>query len=122
MTDIKEDLLLWFTNVLIKSQQVAVLIMRLNKISNWLKNHTNQSLEDLKKEQFILDSKTIQGVDLSDMQIIIKFNKIFRFLLYVIDIFSKFSWVIRLKDKKGVTIVNEFQKVLDKSGRKPNKI
>ena len=56
------------------------------------------------------------------MQIIIKFNKIFRFLLYVIDIFSKFSWVIRLKDKKGVTIVNEFQKVLDKSGRKPNKI
>ena len=59
MTDIKEDLLLWFTNVLIKSQQVAVLIMRLNKINNWLKNHTNQSLEDLKKEQFILDSKTI---------------------------------------------------------------
>ena len=56
------------------------------------------------------------------MQIISKFNKRFRFLLYVIDIFSKFSWVIPLKDKKGVTIVNEFQKVLDKSGRKPNKI
>ena len=56
------------------------------------------------------------------MQIISKFNKRFRFLLYIIDIFSKFSWVIPLKDKKGVTIVNEFQKVLDKSGRKPNKI
>ena len=40
----------------------------------------------------------------------------------VIDIFSKYSWVVPLKDKKGVTITNTFQKILDKSGRKPNKI
>ena len=43
----------------------------------------------------------------------------------VIDIFSivsKYSWVFTLKDKKGVTIVNAFQKVLDRSNRKPNKI
>ena len=39
-----------------------------------------------------------------------------------IDIFSKYAWVVHLKDKKGVTIVNTFQKVFDKSGRKPNKI
>ena len=57
------------------------------------------------------------------MQLISKFNKGFRFLLCVIDIFSRYAWVVLLKDKKGVTIVNAFQKVLDKSKRKStNKI
>ena len=40
----------------------------------------------------------------------------------VIDIFSKYAWVVPLKDKKGVAIVSAFQKILDKSGRKSNKI
>ena len=52
----------------------------------------------------------IWGVDLADMQLLSKFNKGFRFLLWVIDIDSKFAWVIPLKDKKGVSIVNAFQK------------
>ena len=56
------------------------------------------------------------------MQLISKFNKGLRFLLCVIDIFSKFAWVVPLKHKKGVSIVNAFQKVLDKSGLKPSKI
>ena len=51
-----------------------------------------------------------------------KFNKGFRFLLCVIDIFSKYAWVVPLKDKNGVSIVNAFQKILDDSKRKPNKI
>ena len=49
------------------------------------------------------------------MQLISKFNKGFRFLLRVIDIFSKYAWVVPLKDKKGISIVNAFQKILDKS-------
>ena len=40
----------------------------------------------------------------------------------VIDIFSKYAWVVPLKDKKGVSIVNAFQKILKESDRKPNKI
>ena len=56
------------------------------------------------------------------MQSISKFNKEFLFLLCVIDIFSKYVWVIPLKDKKGITITNAFQKVLDESNSKPNKI
>ena len=56
------------------------------------------------------------------MQLISNFNKGFRFLLCVIDIFSKYAWVVPLKDKKGVSIVDAFQKILDKSARKPNKI
>ena len=56
------------------------------------------------------------------MQLISKFNKGFRFLLCVIDIFSKYAWVVPLKDKKGVSIVDAFQKMLDDSNRKLNKI
>ena len=56
------------------------------------------------------------------MQLISKFNKQFRFLLCVIDIFSKYTWVVPLKDKKGVSIVNAFQKILKESNRKPNKV
>ena len=56
------------------------------------------------------------------MQLISKFNKGFRFLLCVIDIFSKYAWVVLLKDQKGASFVNAFQKILDKSERKPKKI
>ena len=56
------------------------------------------------------------------MRLISKFNEGIRFLLCVIDIFSKYVWVVHLKYKKGVTIINVFQKILNKSGRKPNKI
>ena len=71
----------------------------------------------------------IWGADLVDMQIISKFNKFFRFLLHVINIYSKYFWVIPLKDKRGITIINVFLKNLKESnrreanskGRKPNK-
>ena len=56
------------------------------------------------------------------MQLISKFNKGNRFLLCVINIFSKYVWVAPLKDKKGVSIVNAFQSILKKSNRKPNQI
>ena len=56
------------------------------------------------------------------MQLISKFNKGFGLLLCVIDIFSKYAWVVHLKDKKGVSIVNAFQKILNDSNRKSNKV
>ena len=56
------------------------------------------------------------------MLLISKFNKGFSFLLCVIDIFSLYAWIVPLKDKKGVTITNAFQKILDDSNRKPNKL
>ena len=52
----------------------------------------------------------IWGADLADMQLISKFNKGFRFLLCVIDIFSKYAWVVPLKYKKGVTMLMYFKK------------
>ena len=56
------------------------------------------------------------------MQLIRKFNKGFQFLSYVVDIYSKYAWVVPLKEKKGNTITNDFQKNLTKSNCKPNKI
>ena len=56
------------------------------------------------------------------MQLINKFNKGFTFLLCVIDTYRKYAWVIPLKDEKGITITNAFQKILDESNCKPNKI
>ena len=56
------------------------------------------------------------------MQLKSKYNKGIRYWLCVIDIFSKYAWVVPLKDKKIVTIVNVFQKILDSSKRKPNEI
>ena len=62
------------------------------------------------------------GVDLADMQSLCKFNKVFKYLLCAIDLFSKYAWVIPIKDKKGTSIVNAFQKIISERQRKPNKI
>ena len=66
--------------------------------------------------------KNIQGADLTIMQLISKFNNIIHFFLCVFDIFSKYAWITPLKDKKGITITNAFQKILDESNLKRNKI
>ena len=64
----------------------------------------------------------IWDADLADMQLLSKYNKGIRFLLCVIDIFSKYAWVVPLKDKKGISIVKAFRSILKQSNRKPNKI
>ena len=75
-----------------------------------------------KRKVYLTFEDNIWGADLADMQVISKFNKGFRFLSCVIDIFSKYASVVPLKDKNGVSTVNAFQKILDDSKRKPNKI
>ena len=55
------------------------------------------------------------------MQLLSKYNKEIKYLLCAIDIFSKYAWVVPLKDKKVTSIVNAFQKIISE-GRKPNKL
>ena len=62
------------------------------------------------------------GANLTDIQLISKFNKGIRFLLCVFDNFSKYAWITPLKDTKVITITNAFWAILSKSKRKPNKI
>ena len=95
-------------------------------------NISNKELPEVLQKQFLKRSKkrrvyssfiaNIQGVDLTSMQLISNFNKGIRFLLGVTDIFSKYAWVIPLKDKKGVTITNDFEKILDESYHRTIKI
>ena len=64
----------------------------------------------------------IWGVDLADMQSLSKYNKDIKYLLCAFDLFRKYAWVVPMKDKKGVSIVDAFQKILKEFNRKPNKI
>ena len=56
------------------------------------------------------------------MKSLSKYNRGVKYLLCTIDLFSKYAWVVPLKDKRGITIVNAFQKVIDSSNRKPDEI
>ena len=62
------------------------------------------------------------GIDLADIQLLSKYNKGYKFLLCVIDVYTKYASVVSLKDKKGISIVNVFQKIINDSKRRPNKI
>ena len=84
-------------------------------------NFINLLLENLMKvySQF---KNNIWGVDLADMQSLSRKNKGIKYLLCAIDLFSKYAFVIPLKDKKGISIVNAFNKIIKQSNKKPNKI
>ena len=56
------------------------------------------------------------------MQLISKYGKGFRFLLCVVDVYSKYASIVPLKDKKIITVTKAFKEILDEHRRKPNKI
>ena len=64
----------------------------------------------------------IWEIDLADMQSLSRKNKSIKYLSCAIDLNSKYAFVIPLKDKKGIIIVNAFDKITKQSERKPNKI
>ena len=74
-----------------------------------------------KRKVYSYFKDNIWGVNLADMQSLCKYNKGIKYLLCAIELFSKYAWVIPIKDKKGTSIVNAFQKIISE-GRKPNKI
>ena len=61
-------------------------------------------------------------VDLADMQSLSKKNKGNKYILCALDLFSKYAFVVPLKDKKRTSITNAFNKIIKQSNRKPNKI
>ena len=74
----------------------------------------------MRRKVYLSFRDNIWGVDLADMQSLTKYNKGINNLLCAIDFFSKYGWVAPLKDKRRITLVNAFQKIISK-GRKPNK-
>ena len=75
-----------------------------------------------KKKVYSQFKDNIWRVDLADMQSLSRKNKGIKYLLYAIDLYSKYAFVIPLKVKKGISIVNAFNKIIKQSNRKPNKI
>ena len=59
--------------------------------------------------------------DLADMSKLSNSNDKFKFLLCIIDVFSKYAWAVPIKDKMGKTLVNAFKSV-HKSGRSPKSL
>ena len=75
-----------------------------------------------KRKAYSQFKDNIWGVDLADMESLSRKNKGIKYLLCAIDLYSKYAFVIPLKDKKGISIVNAFNKIIKQSNRKPNKI
>ena len=113
---IKEDQLQWF----IKKSKGSGII---NEPNYQLANELHKPIirKSKKRKAYSSFRDNIWGVDLADMQSLSKYNKGDKYLLCAIDFFSKYEWVIPIKDKKGTSIVNVFKKVISKR-RKPSKI
>ena len=95
-------------------------VVLMNQIISWQMSFINQLFENLRKV-YSSFRDNIWRVDLADMQSLSKYNKGIKYLLCAIYLFSKYAWVVPLKDKRGISIVNAFQKIISKR-RKPNKV
>ena len=75
-----------------------------------------------KRKVYLSFRDKIWGFDLADMQPLSKYNKGIKCSLCAIDLFSKYAWVVPVKDKKETSTVNAFEKIIPEGRRKPNKI
>ena len=125
---IKQDLLLWFIHFLTKRplrfkinlyQVVVAANNRIKQNLQLAKELHKPIIGNFKKRTVYSGFKdTIWGVDLADMQSLRKCNKGIKYLLRAIDLFSKYAWVVPVKD---VSLLDAFQKIILEE-RKPNKI
>ena len=94
-----------------------------NEPNNQLANELHKPVirKFFKRRDYRFYRDNIWHVDLADIQLLDKYNEGNKYLLYAIDLFSKYAWVISIKDEKAIGIVNALKKIISK-GRKPNKI
>ena len=101
------------------------------KLKNMTKSNSSILADELykpiikkfdKRKVYSQFKDNIWGVDLADMQSLSRKNKGIKYLLCAIDLYSKYAFVIPLKDKKGISIVNPFNKIIKQFNRKPNNI
>ena len=112
---IKQDQHQWYIILDKKSKGSGI-----NEFNYQLADELHKSvIKKFKKRKVYSSFKdNIWGVDLPDMQSLSKFNKGFKYLLCTIDLFSKYAWVIPIKDKKGTSIVNAFKKIISEKSMK----
>ena len=85
----------------------------INELNDQLANELHKPIirKFKKRKVYSFFRDNIWGVDLADMQSLSKYNKGIKYLLCVIDLFSKYAWVVPIKDK-GTSIVNAFKKII----------
>ena len=97
-----------------------------NEVKEVLSGNDVYSLHFPSRKRFKTNKVIVHGIDhswqadLVDVQSLAKQNKWFKYLLTVIDVFSKFAWVVPLKNKDGLSVTQAFQKIL--GNRKPKKL
>ena len=82
------------------------------QLANELYRHVIRKFKKRKVYSSFTDNNW--GVDLADIRSLSKYNKGIKYLLCAIDLFSKYAWVFPLKDKKGISIINAFPKIISK--------
>ena len=113
MLDINVDLIQWTSGETVKNENICK-----KEVAEELHKPIIKKFKE-RKVQSAFTSNNWDD-DLADMNFISKINMRIYFLLCVTDIYSKYAWVITLKDKKEITIANAFQNFLKESKRKPS--
>ena len=101
--------------------------VKLQDVRDWLRKQQTYTLHKPIRKKFLRRKTVVAGIDtqwqadLADLSKLSKFNDKHRYLLCIIDVFSKYAWVVPIKDKTGKTLVIAFKSVL-KSGRSPKSL
>jgi len=96
-------------------------------VRKWLKGQLTYTLHRATRRNFSRNQLITNGIDyqwqadLVDMTEFSKFNKNYKFILTVIDTFSKYAWAVPLKSKSGVSVKNAFLEIFQ-NGRSPHKL
>ena len=99
--------------------------VRHKDVQDWLRGESTYTLHKPIRRSFKRRKTIVGGIDyqwqadLADMQHLAKQNNNKKYLLCVIDVFSKFPWVIPIQNKMGKTLIKAFQSIVQKSKRKP---
>jgi|688.fasta_scaffold36182_4 hypothetical protein len=107
----------------LKSKKIKI---KRPELKNWLSTQNVYTRHKPIVKQFPRNQVITRGIDdlwqidLADLQKISKFNDNNRYLVTCIDVFSKFAWVVPIKNKKSDTVLEAFKFIVNSSGRKPN--
>ena len=99
-----------------------------NELKEWLKTQDTYTRHIQAKKRFKRNRVIVYGlddlwqIDLADLQNISKFNDGTKYLVTCIDVFSKYAWVVPIKNKNAKTVLSAFQSIINESGRTPNNL
>ena len=109
----------------IKSKKLKI---KPEEIKDWLEEQETYTLHKARRKYFPRNKIIVQGIDdtwqadLIDVANIASHNQNFKFILTVIDVFSKYAWVVPLKNKTNETLINAFNSIFESSKRIPKRL